>query len=152
MKRLLWICLAFILIGLVQAQDSSANKTILIAYKKSEFKEVLLKKIVTGINQKGFREKVIMLKQLPKDSLGTYHAVIIINEVWAWQFQRPTKKFIRHAAVQQRGRIIVVSTAANPRWKTRQKEVQAITSASEDSYLDSTYQFVMNALDKINKI
>lgn len=138
--------LVFVMLcGVVCGEDESAAQ-ILIAAEKSEFKDAVVEKITKDAEEKELSAKVIELKQLPDESVDAYEAVVIVNTVWAWRLRGDAKKFLKDLTEEQRGKVILVSTAADESWETKQEGVHAITSASKMNNVDKVSGFVVEKL------
>jgi len=81
--------------------------------------------------------KIIDIKKLKNQSIDLFDAVVIINEVRAWHLNRHTKAFVRNLTSEQKNKVIMISTANVTDWKTREKDIDAVTVASENSTVDT---------------
>ena len=105
---------------------------LLIAKRESEFKCAVAEKVKQEIEKANVTVELVNIKQLKKKSIDEFDAVVILNEVRAWHLNRHTKSFLRKLDDSQREKVIMVSTAATD-WKTKQKNIDAVTVASEVS-------------------
>ena len=105
---------------------------LLIAKRESEFKSAVAEKVKQEIEKANVTVELVNIKQLKKKSIDEFDAVVILNEVRAWHLNRHTKSFLRKLDDSQREKVIMVSTAATD-WKTKQKNIDAVTVASEVS-------------------
>jgi len=111
-------------------EQLEAREDALIAVEKSRFKQAVAD-IVAGKLQADNRSvRVITLKEL-KDAWPERHkAVVIINEIWAWRLSGAARRFLAKISPDQRGKVVLVSTAGDEGWRTGEQGVHAITAAS----------------------
>ena len=115
---------------------SEKELKLLIANRESEFKNAVAKKVKQEIEKAEVTVELINIKLIKKKSIDEFDAVIIINEVRAWHLNRHTKSFLRKLNDSQREKVIMVSTAATD-WKAKQKDIDAVTVASEVGNVNS---------------
>jgi len=141
--KLILILVLFIASGLF-SQDSATTAvqnngdqpkkvSILIARQESEFKIAVAEKVKELYAGTDIIVVVVDIKLVKKQTIGLFNAVVIINEVRAWHLNIHTKSFLRMLNTEQKKKVIMISTAMGTNWKTRQKDVDAVTVASESS-------------------
>ncbi len=118
---------------------------LLIAKRESEFKNAVAEKVKLEIEKANVTVELINIKLLKKKSIDDFDAVVIINEVRAWHLNRHTKSFLGKLDSTQREKVIMVSTAATD-WKTKEKDIDAVTVASETSNVNSVAKDIVKKI------
>ena len=112
------------------ADTVQKEKKILIARQESEFKHALTLQIKKLLKEHPYHVECIDLKSLKKKESKQYDAIIIINEVRAWHLNIHNRQFFDNLDPDERKKILMVSTAKTD-WKTKKKDIDAVTVASE---------------------
>jgi hypothetical protein len=142
--------------GAVQAQTAvtesvsvQTNREVLIATEKSEFKDGVVDRVTQALKQKGHPSKVVDHKQLAQESVDRYDGIVILNTIWAWHLRGKVAHFLKPLTDDQRRKVVLVSTADGEDWKTKEKGVHAVTSASKMVKVDEVAAFVIRELEGI---
>lgn len=145
------ICLLFtfgvfaqdsLIVGTDQHKAAEKEIKVLIAKRESEFKNTVAEKVKREIEKANVSVNLIDIKHLKKQKIEKLDAVIIINEVRAWHLNIHTKSFLRKLNTDQRKKVIMVTTAATD-WKTKQKDIDAVTVATEMNTVDSVVKDIV---------
>jgi menaquinone-dependent protoporphyrinogen IX oxidase len=133
------------------AHAAAGEPAILIASDGSAFKQAVVAKIVDWARETKHPTEVVDLKGLKAEKAAEYRAVVILDRVWAWRLSGSTRKFLKALSEEQKGRVIVVSTANDTDWRLKEKGLHAITSASKTDKVNSVAAFVTGRLQEILK-
>lgn len=137
---LVFICAVFsqdsLIIDTNEQETAEKEIKLLVAKRESEFKNAVAEKVKLEIEKANVTVELIDIKPLKKKNIDDFDAVIIINEVRAWHLNSHTRRFLKKLDSTQREKVIMVSTAATD-WKTKEKDIDAVTVASEMSNVNS---------------
>lgn len=112
---------------------------VLIARHESEFKHAVTLQTKRLLKEQDLDVECIDIKTLKKKASKEYDAIIIINEVRAWHLNIHSRQFYDKLEQPEREKIIMISTAKTD-WESKEKDIDAMTVASE-----------MNMVDKLAK-
>jgi hypothetical protein len=131
-----------------EIKTTACKYTVLIASRKSDYKEAIVQKIVAALISDSICIRITGLKKLKKENEGDYHAVVLINTCMGWGIDIPVKKFLRRS--KDPSAVIVYTTAAGDHWKPamRRQKFDAVTSTSKK---DKTDLITKSIVDKIMK-
>ena len=121
--------------------NKHCEKRILIATQQSEFKEVVVSRVLDGLLHDACYIKVMDLKKIAGESTERYQAIVIMNTCWVWRLNRHARNFLKDA--REKERIILLTTANDEAWKPKKVEVDAITSASKMDKADSVAKHII---------
>ncbi len=113
--------------------NPEARKTVLIASQGSKFKNELVDSIVTRLKNKPLAIKVVDVTTLQEEDETDFPAIVIIHTTEKGQLQPDVKKFLDRS--KNLKKILLVTTSGQGDWKTRDYNVDVITSASRRSEL-----------------
>jgi len=113
--------------------SKTVKKKVLMALQESQFKKVVILKVKESLQRDGHFVKIISIKKLSGESTGNYQAVIIVNTCWAWRLNSHVRKFLKEVPENEKGKIILFTTADSKSWRPKVTGVDAITSASKMS-------------------
>ncbi|MBN2301995.1 MAG: hypothetical protein JXN60_05705 [Lentisphaerae bacterium] len=153
MKRALMINVAILLcLGrIVEGGELIGKKPVLIAAQQSDFKDAVVVRVVEELKKHNIETRIIKMAELKQHKAETYEAVVMIQSIWAWRLARPVRKFLKATPDDLRARLILVSTAANSDWRTKEKGLHAITSASKIDKTSKIADFVIARIFEIFK-
>jgi hypothetical protein len=144
MNRFAALSLSLIAAGYVAAAEERAGSaSVLIATEKSEFKQAVVLDVTNRLASGSVSCRVVGLKELAGVSAADYKAVVILNEVWAWRLRGEVRAFMKKLSPEQRNKIILVSTAGDAKWKTKEEGIHAMTSASTVPSQKKVADFIM---------
>jgi hypothetical protein len=110
---------------------TTAKSKVLIATQKSRFKDEVVSEIKKVLDDKVKYIKVVDVKWLPNESVDNYRAIVIINACMAGRPDPRVESFID--TIQDKKKLVVLTTGRLDSWKPDSPEVDAITSASSMS-------------------
>jgi len=140
MKRRLgcWISMISILVSIgcsLRTVDTSetgdetiAKSKVLIATQNSRFKGEVISEIKKSLGANVKYIKVIDVKWLPNESVDNYRAIVILNSCMAGRPDPRVESFIDN--IQDKKKLVVLTTGRLDSWRPESPEVDAITSAS----------------------
>ncbi len=106
----------------------AAKSKVLIVTQKSRFKTEVVSEIKKALGQNVLYTKVVDVKWLPNESLEDYSAIVILNRCMAGRPDPRVEIFIDN--LQDKNKLVVLTTGRLDSWKPESPEVDAITSAS----------------------
>jgi len=113
----------------IETGDKTALKSkVLIATQNSQFKGEVLSEIKKALGEDVSYIKVVDVKRLPNESVDQYSAVVILNSCMAGRPDPRVESFIDN--IQDKNKLVVLTTGRLDSWKPESPEVDAITSAS----------------------
>ena len=116
----------------VDTTETGDKKTIkskvLIATQNSRFKGEVISEIKKSLGDNVKYIKVVDVKWLPNESVDNYRAIVILNTCMAGRPDPRVESFIDN--IQDKKKLVVLTTGRLDSWKPESPEVDAITSAS----------------------
>lgn len=159
MKKVVYKSIAFAIVGLAfsgcaakavkttEWGDLKADRRVLIATQRSEFKEAVVSRLVEDLEKDLCYVKVIDLKKLEIDLARYYDAVVVVNTCKAWRLSGGASKFVK--AFPDKDKVVLLTTAGGEDWKPKSVEVDAITSASKEQKADPVADEIARKVRKI---
>jgi hypothetical protein len=108
--------------------NPAASKSVLIASQGSNFKNALVDSITTQLKNKPLSVKVIDVTTLNDIKETDFSAFVIIHTTEKFVMQPDVKKFMDR--VKDMKKVLLVTTSGSGDWKTKDYNVDVITSAS----------------------
>jgi hypothetical protein len=108
--------------------NASYDSRVLIATQKSDFKRAVVSDIKEILENKTSYIKVVDVRWLPNESLDDYSAIVVINRCLAGRPDPRVEAFIDN--VQEKNKVILLTTGHLDSWKPESSVVDAMTSAS----------------------
>jgi hypothetical protein len=105
-----------------------AKSKVLIATQSSRFKGEVVSQIKKTLGDNVKYIKVVDVKWLPNESVDNYRAIVILNTCMAGRPDPRVESFIDN--IQDKKKLVVLTTGRLDSWKPDSPEVDAITSAS----------------------
>ena len=127
------------------AGDAATN--VLVACQASEFRSGVAQRLGERLQQEGCTVKRIDVSGLAAESATNYRAVVICDAVRMWSMNRHVHRFLARTDDKARARVIVLNTAGNDTWRSKEPGIQAITTASVVTKVDGT---VAQLLDRVH--
>jgi hypothetical protein len=132
-----------------EINQETLDEKILIASRKSEFKNAVVNKIEDAFIGKAVYIKIIGLDSLKNEDAKRYSAVLIINTGMAWEIDRKAEAFLdKYGALDS---VIVLTTCMSgdmlPDMEDRQ--IDAISCASAEEQINPVADEIIGKLDKI---
>lgn len=155
------VCLIFLHCGVPRAvwpqkdmESASVNastleKKLLIASRKSDFKDQVVEDILAEFRDKPVYMKITGLNKLETESAGDYSAVVILNTCMAWGLDRNVQAFLKNNPDQDR--LIILTTSSNGKWapKMENRTFDAISAASRIERADSVASDIVQKIQKL---
>jgi hypothetical protein len=109
----------------------TAGKNVLVASRKSEFKDAVVARIGEAFRNKPVHIKFIGLDDLDKEDAGRYDALVLMDTCIAWGLDRKVDAFLGRN--KDAHNIIVLTTSGDGKWVPKKdgRSFDAIASASE---------------------
>lgn len=130
-----------------EINNPDLDKKILIGTQGSEYKDALVKKLTDVLKEREVYIKVIddlILKQTNPDD---WDVAILIHTTEMWKIAEGARDFLKRS--KDLNKVILITTSGEGDWKQEEFEVEAITSASEMSDIDSIVEKTIKKTDKI---
>ncbi len=127
--------------------DPKAEKRVLIATQRSEFKEAVVSRVLEVLERDMCYVKVIDLKELEREPAGSYDAVVVVNTCKAWSLSQRASSFVKQFPYKER--VVLLTTAGGGDWMPKSVEVDAITSASKAYKVDPVADEIFGKVHKI---
>ena len=116
-------------VNTLETGDERATKSkVLIVTQKSRFKAEVVSEIKKALGQNVLYTKVVDVKWLPNESVEDYSAIVILNRCLAGRPDPRVEIFIDN--LQDKNKLVLLTTGRLNSWKPESPEVDAITSAS----------------------
>lgn len=135
------------------AEYNSANseKKVLIIARKTQFKEAVLSKVISSLQNDSVYIKVIGFKQVDKEQLDQYSAIVFVNTCMAWSMENKVSSTLKKHPNMKK--FIIVTTAGGPDYvqKPTSNTFDALASASEDSNVDTLAGKMTESIRKLLK-
>ncbi len=118
---------------------------ILLAWRDSDFKTAVAEKAQQLLEELNVQIETVDIRVLKKMDTGNYDAIIIINRVRAWHLNFHTRKFFKKIEQAEREKVIMITTALTS-WKTKEKDIDAITVASEENSVNYVAKMIFKKI------
>ena len=132
-----------------EINEKTLENKILIASRKSEFKNAIVMKIQEAFLEKAVYIRIIGVENLKNEDAKQYSAVLIINTCMGWKIDRKVEAFLNKYG--KLNSIIVLTTSDGgdilPDIKGRQ--IDAISSASVKERIDPIAEDIISKIDKL---
>ena len=115
--------------------ETAAESRVLIVTQESRFKTEVVSEIKKALDTNVFYTKVVDVKWLPYESVDDYNAIVILNRCLAGRPDPRVEIFID--AIEDKNKLVVLTTGRLDSWKPESPDVDAITSASTMSETSS---------------
>ncbi|MEJ2166294.1 MAG: hypothetical protein P8X90_12235 [Desulfobacterales bacterium] len=109
-------------------EKRTAECNVLIATQKSRFKDKVVSDIKSSLKNYVAYIKIVDLQWLPYESADQYCAIVLLNRCMAGQPDPRVEIFIDD--IQDKNKLVVLTTGKLDSWKPAAPEIDAITSAS----------------------
>ena len=136
-------------IEISELNKPSLEKKVLIASRRSDFKNSIVSSIREAFKDKPVYMKFIGLDQLRKEDATDYSAVVLINTCMAWSMDRNVNGFVKRHGDQSN--MIVLTTSGDGNWMPKMKErnFDAISSASEEHKIEEVAEKIINKVNSL---
>jgi hypothetical protein len=130
--------------------NPSASKRVLIGGVASSFKNALLKNVIDSMTKDSVYVKVVGLKDLAKEPVEKWSAVLILNTCMAWEIENKVRNYVNSFPLYNS--FVVVTTSGNPKTcgsaAKLPKNIDAISTASKTVKLPEVLARVIELLRK----
>jgi len=110
----------------------NSKKKILIASKKSKFKDDIIYDVQYALEQVDAYVKIIDLLKLTEEKSEDYNAIVILNDYKFLKFNINVRKFLQNTPSSEKEKIILITTSGSST-PPKIEGVDAIASASNVS-------------------
>jgi hypothetical protein len=131
------------------SQSAEPREAVLIVTEKSAFKQAVVNRVTARLKTAQRSYRVADLAALSGTWPEDHKAVVIVNEVQAWRLRGDVRRFLKRITPGQRGRIVLVSTAADADWQAKEPGIDAVTAASIVANEQKTADFILRRIDAI---
>ncbi len=112
-----------------EIKKEEAKYKILIGSQGSVFKNALLDTLKNEIIKNNVNLKIVDVTKLKDENPEDCDAIILIHTTEKWQLQPDVKKFLDRT--KDLNKVMLITTSGDGKWKTKDYNVDIITSASE---------------------
>ncbi|KPL15984.1 hypothetical protein AMJ74_00070 [candidate division WOR_3 bacterium SM1_77] len=136
--------------GVIESFEISSpdvEQKVLIASQGSKFKNALVESLTLYLKKKAVYIKVIDVTTLHEVNEEEWDAMVIIHTTEKWELQPDVKKYIDRA--ENLNKVIFVTTSGSGEWKTKDYDIDVITSASKNGELHLLPGEIVARLDSI---
>lgn len=125
--------------------NAETEHKILIASQGSDFKNALVESLTTHLQKKRVYIKVIDVTSLQEVNEHEWDGLVLIHSSEQWKLQPDVKAYLDRAT--DLDKIVVVTTSGSGDWKTKDYDVDVLTSASKSEELPSLITNILSRLD-----
>jgi len=130
----------------IHAQEAGQPAQVLIAAEASQFKNTVVIQITRTLQADGHPVTVIDLTRLAATPLRDYQAILVVNSCRAWRPSRELRDFLRRASDADKKKLVVLTTANSEACDLKAPGIDAVSSASKRTRINSTSQAIINKL------
>jgi hypothetical protein len=132
-----------------ELNDPDMDQRILVASRRSEYKEALVQRIRGAFTGSDVYVKFTGLGELKNENGREYDAVIMINTCMSWDMDRNVKGFLER--YEDRSHMIVLTTSGGGDWQPDEegRDYDAISAASEKANLDDVAHEIVAKAEKL---
>jgi hypothetical protein len=127
--------------------NENYKKSILIATQPTDFKKAVVAEIIEALKKDVNYIKVIDIKHLKNEPTVAYNAIVIVNTCRAWSLSWKVSRYLEKTAEKEK--IILLTTANGEDWQPKDKQVDAVTSASKLNKVDVVAESIV---DKVRSL
>ena len=135
--------------GFQEINPSSLEKKILIASRKSEFKDAIVQKIEEAFKGHDVYIRITGIENLKNEEADQYSAIVLINTAMGWKIDRKVKSFLdKHKDLDS---IIVLTTSGGGDIMpdTKKYRIDAVSAASTK---DETKDIANEIISKVYEL
>jgi hypothetical protein len=125
--------------------NPSSKDHILIATQGSEFKDSVVRQVVSTLKAKSVYIKVIDVSDLPGVKEADWTAIVILHTWENWKPQKDVKLFIEQ--INDKQRLIVLATSGQGNYRI--EGIDAITSASKLTEVASKSEEITKRVERL---
>jgi len=129
--------------------DSNSPSKLLIASQGSEFKDILVKKLVSKLKENQIYIKVVDATTLSKEETE-WDAIVVMNSIEIFKMQKDAKTFIE--SINDKSKIVLINTAGDESgFIDKEVKVDTLTSASKNDELKPLTETILKKIGLILK-
>jgi len=113
----------------------------------SDFKNTLVESLIQHLKGKPVYIKVIDVTVLSEVNEDEWDGVVFIHTTERWKLQPDVKAYLNRA--KDLSKVVLLTTSGSGKWKTKDYDIDAITSASKKNELSSLTAKIIARLDLI---
>lgn len=122
-------------VAATQAGENQAAGTVLIAARKSVFKEAVVKGVVDSLVADSLRVDIVGLdstRNMDSTTLVSYDAIVLLNTCMSWNMDRRVNGLLKR--LPDHAPFVILTTSGDSCWmpSERRRDFDAVCSASED--------------------
>jgi hypothetical protein len=136
-------------IGSHEINKPTLEKKILIASRKSEFKNAVVQKIEDVFGNQAVYINVIGIEDLKYVDAAQYSAIVVINTAMGWRIDRKVDRFLDRQPDLSSIVVLTTSDGGNISPDAEKHQIDAISSAS---IIDRTERISNKIIRKISKL
>ncbi len=136
--------------GVIESSEVGSpdfEQKVLIASQGSNFKNALVESLTLHLKKKSVYIKVIDVTTLHEVNEEEWDAMVIIHTTEKGGLQPDVKKYNDRA--KDLDKVVFITTSGSGKWKTRDYDIDVITSASSNDELNSLPAEILARLDLI---
>jgi hypothetical protein len=127
--------------------DPELVPRVLIASQGSDFKNALVDSLTAHLQEQQVFIKVMDVTTLSAVNEDEYDAMVFIHTTEQWKLQSDVKAYLDRT--NDLDKVILVSTSGSGDWKTKEYDVETITSASTTEEFSTLIPLILRRLDAI---
>jgi hypothetical protein len=105
----------------------------LIATTNTDFKDAVIEKVSKTLAINDIYVKVIDLKTVDQEESEKFDAIMLVSTLRYGYIDGNVSAFLGESNIEEKSKIIVLTTSGDPDWKAENMEVDAISSASRSN-------------------
>jgi len=120
---------------------------VLIASQGSDFKNALVKSLTEHLKEKPIYIKVVDVSALSEVNEDEWDALVFIHTTEKYRLQPNVKEYVDRA--KDLSKVMLITTSGSGKWKTKDYDVDIITSASKMDEVGPLTTTILAHLDSI---
>lgn len=136
-------------IGFQEINQPTLEQKILIASRKSEFKNEIIQRIQGVMSNRDVYIKIIGIESLKYEDANRYSAVVLLNTAMGWKADRKVESFLDKYGNLKRIIVLTTSDGGDVLAETKDRQIDAISTASTKAEIEDVS---IDIIRKINKL
>lgn len=128
-----------------EVNSPALGQKVLIASQGSDFKNAVVESLTQYLREKPVYVNVIDVTALAKVIEDEWDAVVLIHTTERWKLQPDVKAYLDRS--EDLSKVVLLTTSGSGRWKTKDFNVDVITSASKMSEINSVLKKIISRLN-----
>jgi len=130
-----------------EVNSPELGQKVLIASQGSAFKKAVVESLTQYLREKPVYVNVIDVTALAEVIEDDWDAVVLIHTTERWTLQPDVKAYLDRP--EDLSKVILLTTSGSGKWKTKDFNVDVITSASKMSEMNSVLRKIISRLNVI---